>query len=267
MSHSFFLVSKRRSVPQKQPNVISLYGAISIYSVLLTPIAANAIAPNIFKELEVSSAAGPSWSTSSNSYVQPTWFETDLNHVDNVTHSTSYQMGIGYHLFAEQLRQRQFLNDFLVQLNFNHNSATINGMVWDASNPAYQNQRFQAPFTSNRLMIDLKPSLYSYLRTSVYAIGGLGIAWNTLSYTETQNNSGLPIIIAPASTAKNLAYDLGFGFKSKINEHLSASLEYVSTHLGHMQSAAYSTGSQALYNAPSFPVRTTCALLGFSWTF
>lgn len=238
-----------------------------VCSVVLQPVTANAFTLPGLQNVELSIAAGPTWNDASNSYVQSTPIETDLNHVDTVTKSTSYQVGIGYHFFQAQLANRQFFNDFLVQLNAIHNTATIKGMVWAAGTPLVQNQSFKAPYTSTRLMIDIKPALFTYAQTAFYPIMGLGIAWNRMSYSQEQSDSDWGTIDAGAATSKNIAYDLGFGFRSKISQNVSASLEYVSTHLGRMTPSDYSTGTQEMLSPPSFPVRSESVLLGLSWRF
>ena len=231
------------------------------------PFPALALTSTTFKDLDLSIAVGPSWYKASNGYVQPYPTETDLDHVDHVTKSTSYQIGIGYHLFAEQLANRQFFNDFLIQLNASQSSATIKGDVWDAGNPSMQYQSFKAPFTTTRLMVDIKPSLVSYMNTMFYPIAGLGIAWNRLSYTETQTTSYIGAVDAPAHTSKNLVYDLGLGLSSKITENMRVTVEYISTHLGRMAPCDYSTSEQTVSSMPNFPVQTTTVLFGLSWRF
>ena len=238
-------------------------------SLLLLPVASMAFDASTFKDFEVSVAAGPTWGDTSNTYVQSTRIEVDMNHVDNVSTSTSYQIGVGYHLFADKLADQQYFNDFLVQLNLIHSSeSTISGTVWADNNPNIQNQSFKAPYTSTRLMLDLKPTLFSIDRMSFYPIAGLGIAWNRISYSqELIDGSDWYTIDAPAATSKNLAYDLGFGVRGKITENLSATLEYMTTHLGGMEPADYSTGAQPMYDAPNFNVRTDNILFGLSWRF
>lgn len=220
-----------------------------------------------FSHMELAIAAGPSWYKASNGYTQPYTQETDLDHVNNVTKSSVYQVGLGYRIFMAQASERVFFNDILVQLNLSQSSATIKGTVWDNGNPAMAYQSFAAPFTSRRLMLDVKPSLVHLSDFSLYPIAGLGVAWNRLSYSETQINAYPGTIDAPAHTTTTVAYDLGLGLSYTITEHLQASLDYVTTHLGRMSPSSYSTTNQTLVSEAHFPVRTTSVLVGLSWKF
>lgn len=243
----------------------------SLGLLLSTPFMAHAEEPSWLKNVEVSVAAGPTWTNASNGYLKvDSSVPPDLDHVNDVSKSTSYQIGVGYHLFAEQLVDRQFFNDLLVQVNYLHDSATIKGSVWSGGYPQSQRLSFRAPFTSDRLMVDVKPSLFTYANVSAYPIAGLGIAWNNIAYNETAYPaySNFPDVDCPAATSKNLVYDLGFGFRSKITEHLSATLEYVNTHLGRMQPDNTSTGKvTTIISPPNFPMHSTTVLLGLSWRF
>lgn len=224
------------------------------------------------KNLDISAAIGPTWSLADNTNLQLSSIETDIDRVSHITKSTTYRAGLGYHFFADQLNNRPFFNDLLVQINWSHNSATIKGLVWDNGNPNVANQSFHTPFTTTSLMLDIKPSLFTFYQTSFYPIAGLGLAWNQVSYYDTPIDPETPSwatsgIQLPQASNKSIAYDLGCGFRTNLTKHLSTSLEYVNTYLGRMAPNAQSLSEQSIIKPPVFPVRSQTVFLGFSWTF
>ncbi len=223
--------------------------------------------PDFFKNVEVSAAIGPNWSraTSANLIVTP--YETDSLLVTHVTSGLAGKIGVGYHFFAEQLSQRQFLNDLLVEINGYQSVGTIRGNVWQYQMPQFNNYNFNAPLTSTRLMLDLKPSLFTLKSVSLYPILGLGIAWNDVYYNENVTGAGIAARSAEAlgsHTNNDFAYDLGVGLRLPVSARLSATLEYVYTSLGNVSPAGSPNGA-TLTSPPTFKVRNQSALLGLSW--
>jgi opacity protein-like surface antigen len=252
----------------------------TLYKWLLSGFCATVLPPamafdaDTFKNFDVSIATGSTHSTASTSYVQSTPTvpgddsEIDKNVVENVSNSTTYRAGIGYHFFAEELKDRNFLSDFLVQLNVYRNCAEIHGQVWGTGNPVMNNQDFKAPYSSTRLMLDFKPSVLTYANTSLYPIVGAGVAWNHMSYTqEDASGSDWPTMDSPTGTTKKIVYDFGVGISSQITDHLGASLEYLNTYLGNMTTSGYSTGSLPMYDQPYISIRSESFYLGFNWKF
>lgn len=240
---------------------------VGITFVVLFPFSAFAFSNSDLKNFDISLATGPTWTHASNGYIQVSPIETDTDLVLHTTKSAAYRLGVGYHFFTDQLANRQFFNDLFVQLNWYRNSATIQGVVWDQGSPNAENQSFRAPLTSSRLMLDVKPSLFTYQDISFYPIAGLGIAWNQISYTEEAIQTDWSTAQLSQATNKNLAYDLGFGFNAPLTKNLNASLEYISTHLGRVAPNSDSSGTQSVMSAPEFPVRSQSILLGLSWKF
>jgi opacity protein-like surface antigen len=250
----------------------NLLGRILLAVAFFPPIFASATSVDALKNLDISLAAGSTWSRADNANLQLSSDEADFNRVAHVTKSATYRLGVGYHCFADQLSRRKFFNDLLVQINWDHNSATIAGFVWDNGSPNMQNQSFRAPFTSSRLMLDIKPSLFTFYHTSFYPLAGLGLAWNQISYADTPIDPATPGWAAagvqlPQASNKSVAYDLGGGLRTQVSKHLSASLEYVNTYLGRMAPNAQSVSEQSIIKPPVFPVRSQTVFLGFSWTF
>lgn len=220
------------------------------------------------KGMEFSMAGGPSWGRADDTSLVVSPFETDNLMVDRVTKSAVWKVGIGYHFFEKLFQKRQFLNDFLLELNIYRNSETVRGDVWQYQLPAFDNYQFAAPITSTRAMVDLKPGLFTMHHVTLYPILGVGEAWSTVSYRETITGTG----IDPTSyhalgnhTNRNISYDLGTGVRLDMTEHLSASFEYLYNYLINLEPANETTTAAALSSPPTFTVYNQSILLGLNW--
>ncbi len=207
---------------------------------------------------EISAAGGPSWFQTNNTYVVVSPLETDSNRIKHVTNTALWKIGMGYHFF----------DNLLVELNAYHSSTTIHGEVWQYQLPNFNNYTFNAPLHSNLLMIDVKQRLFSFHQISLYLIGGLGAAWNNISYRETVSNATVDpqsYIALSKRTQTTVAYDLGAGVTGHITEHLNAFAEYLYTKFGTITPSAHSSTETSIQHASSFSVRSQTLLLGLSW--
>ncbi len=237
-------------------------------------LASGAMAGTLFtqeslKGSEFSVAIGPNWSSVQNTHLIVSPYETDSLRVNNVSSEALWNVGIGYHLFEDQLKERDYFNDLLLQFNFYHLSTTVSGVVWQYQLPQFNNYTFSAPVTSNRLMIDVLPRLFAYRNFSLYAILGAGVAWNTAFYYETVTGAG----VDPSSgeltgnhTDINAAYELGLSMKAEMDEHWGAFLEYLYANLGNVSPSSASENLASLSKAPTFSMRNNQAVLvGLYW--
>ena len=218
---------------------------------------------------EWSVGVGPTWSQSDNSATEITTQETDTNVLQHMNRSTTYQVGVGYHLFQESLQTRTFFNDLFVQLNLSRNNATATGQVLEFGRSDFNAFSFQAPVRSTKLMLEVEPSLFTVQHFSPYPIVGAGVSWNRTAFSESavsaDDVSGE--VILPAHTQASFAYEVGFGVRDALTKNINISLEYLSTHLGNMTPSATSTSTQAILTSPTFSVRNQNILLTLGWKF
>ncbi len=223
------------------------------------------------KNMEISVGAGPSWFTANNGLVQATAAEQDQAVVNNVSSGLLKKIGLGYHLFAQQLADRPYLNDLLVELNYYHVNSSINGVVNLSGDPDFNYWNFRAPLSSTRLMLDIKPSLFTYQHISPYPILGMGLAWNHLSFNETPtfqdaSDQGADTHLA-ADTNRQITYDLGLGARYAISEHLHASIDYIYNWAGNLTTSTTAVTGNSVITAPSFTTRSQNILVNLSWRF
>jgi opacity protein-like surface antigen len=232
-------------------------------------IAAFAFSSDALKDLDFSFAVGPSWYHSNNASTVVTTDERDTNITNGMKQTTTYRLGLGYHLFSKALSQRVFFNDLLIQMNLSHGDTTIPGSVEEFGSPDWTTFSFNAPLNSTSLMLDLKPSLFTFHHVSPYPILGLGVAWNRISLTETAYNAQdhSDEIYLPSTINRTLAYDLGFGLRMDITKNWNASLEYLFSDLGKITPTSVSSSSQNILSAPAFPVHRQNLLFVVGWKF
>jgi opacity protein-like surface antigen len=244
---------------------IKHHSALGLLLILILSPVAYAIPAN----LDVSAAVGPSWYDTNNSHMQVTSDENDTMRVSGASGAATYRVGMGYHFFATQLATRKFINDFLVQLNYYHGNTTINGQVMEFGSDCCVNYGFKAPVTSDRLMVDVKPSLFTVWHISPYVVAGAGVTWNQMSLSESPYGALFApgTVKLPNDTDQNVAYDLGVGIRADISKNLSASIEYLSTHLGNAEPSSSSSTQQTILSAPDFPIFVQSILFGLNWKF
>lgn len=196
-------------------------------------------------------------------------YETDSVIVGQVAGSTLWKFGIGYSLFAEQLKNRAFLTNLLMELNFYRSTqGAASGVVWQYQLPQFENYSFRAPIKSTRLMLEIKPSLFFWHGLSPYPILGVGVTRNTISFNEkviSANADPNNNLILGSHSSMHFAYDLGMGVRVDMGTHVAASLEYLYTNLGHVTSSAVSANGAPVMSPPRFGLSTRAVLLGFSW--
>ena len=197
-------------------------------------------------------------------------YETDSLKVHGGSNSAVlWQLGVGYSLFAEQLRQRTFFNNLLVEFNiYGSGDTTIKGDVWQYQLPQFNNYSFHASAHSTRFMLDVKPQFSVSKTIELYPIVGLGVSDDAISYSETVTGVGVDpnsALSLGRHSSANFAYDLGVGVSMDINAHLGASLEYLYMGEGSVTSSGTPSNSVALQSPPSFNVTNQALLFGLSW--
>jgi len=215
----------------------------------------SVLASTLFDNTEFSIAAGPSRIQTNNSQLFISPYETDSLLVNHLTNSISEKIGVG----------KKFLNRFLIELNLYRDSGSINGNVLQFQLPQFNNYTFQQTVHTTRFMADLKPDLFLWKNISPYPILGLGMAWSDVNYNETLTNNDMDAASAISLSSKrnsNFAYDLGFGLRVGLTQKMSASLEYIYTHIGNVSAANSLQNGLRVMSSPIFTIRNQSILCG-----
>jgi len=219
-----------------------------------------------FKDIEISGAGGGDWYQRQDTSLIVSPFETDSDKTLHSSFQSSWKIGLGYSFFENAF---PYLNRLLLGLNVYQTSTTLSGAVWQYGLPQFNNYHFKAPIKSTRLMLDLRPGFFNWHSMEPYVILGVGVAWNSMSYTETATTSDVNANSAMSlsrSTTSSLAWNFGAGYKVALTDKLSADLEYIYAILGH-GSPAYNPGAARLGTTPNFTLRSQSLLLGLSLRF
>ncbi|MHB1949214.1 MAG: outer membrane protein [Gammaproteobacteria bacterium] len=186
------------------------------------------------------------------------------------------QLGLGYVFNLHNALQCsdcvQWFTSIEPELNLYYfASNSIRGHVWRFNSSSFNDLTFDIPVHSTRLMVDGALTVASWRQLSVYAIGGIGNAWNRLGYRDTVNgnvsSSTCPeqrVTLNPHTTT-DFAWEAGAGLTYTFNDRVSASLEYLYAHLGTVKTGA--RGNTGTITAPitspaSFNLKTQNVLLG-----
>lgn len=228
--------------------------AIIFFIIACLPFFAHAAAykdlssttPYYLQNAEVSLGVGPTFYRVNKGHIVVTLIENDTAAPNSVFTTVAYRIGAGYYLFKSHFTPDSFFNSLLAELSLYHSNFTIKGQVLQSGQQDLINYNFKVPYSSTALMLDFKPGFLAYKKLSPYAIFGLGVAWNQISYKETLATPDVPAnsIIALASrTKQNFAYDLGLGARYAFTKHISTSVEYIYTHLGNVIPSTTSSSS------------------------
>jgi len=216
---------------------------------------------------DFSFAVGPMWTQANTAYMRVTPSDVNADVISHTSVNALYTFGIGYHVLS-QATQRSYLNDLLLQLNYYYTTTNISGQAWDYLSSECNNQFYTAPLHSSRVVIDVKPQLFTYKSFSPYVLVGAGASWNNLKYTESPNGDyAVSSISLGTHTNQNIIYDLGAGINMQWRPEFSFALEYLYTSLGNLAPGSYSQSAQQIVAPPLFKVATQALLARVSWHF
>lgn len=165
--------------------------------------------------------------------------ETDLltQTNDGDWESWTGQLGVGYvYPLAEDLETGdvQWFSLINPQINLYYlDGDTIEGDVYQYQSADFNFLDYTMDYHSTRLMFDLGITVASIDGFSIYAIGGLGLAWNEIDFLATPNQLGLDCGVVGynlnSQSSTSFAYEFGGGITAAVNDDIAISLEYLYT--------------------------------------
>jgi opacity protein-like surface antigen len=226
---------------------------------LVLVAATQANAQSIWHNFEISAAGGADWYSVADTEVEISFFETDSIFVNEIETAGTWKVGLGYFIVPNLLAETNVYQTF----------TTLSGNVWQYELPQFNNYTYQAPITSTRWMFELKPNAGTYGKITPYAILGVGVSWNTVSYRETPIDDVRADSVMKLSdnTTAQLAWDLGLGFSVEATKHFDIFAEYIYAFLGEGSPSSTSSSDARLTEAPNFSLQVQTFLVGFSYQF
>ncbi|MBL7481765.1 SPOR domain-containing protein [Legionella bononiensis] len=117
----------------------------------------------------------------------------------------------------------------------------IKGDVWRFGSPAFNDMTYNMSVESYRLMFDTALTVVSRRQYSLYAIGGIGGAWNRVGYSDADRSS-IPCadqyLNLNTRTNSSFSWEAGAGLSYAFNNRFALSLEYLYTDLGKVKTHA-----------------------------
>lgn len=152
------------------------------------------------------------------------------------------QIGAGYVYYREHARAYsryvQWLPSIEPEVNFYASSNRINGTVYRFNNPGYNDLNYGSTINTMRLMLDAALTIVSKSKYSLFAIGGIGGARSTISYSDNGNGNdgcGLPSLTLNNNNHKSFVWELGTGVAYAFTDRGNLSLEYLYTNYGNLK--------------------------------
>ncbi len=190
----------------------------------------------------------------------------------NRSQETDFTWGIGaaYRFLSEALPMKSdLIHDVTLGLDYFYFQSQQKGRVWEFQQPAYDNYAYTLPLTSSRLTANtewaLKP-IHSFLMPFVE--GGIGCAYNTLSYSDT------PLLSSYGGNEQiskhgqyQFAYTLGAGINVLIPQikNTEVSFRYLYANLGN--AATSSNAAVPVVGPVTASLSTQAWLLGLTYLF
>lgn len=235
----------------------------------------DGIEPTAPNHIDIIGALGFASLGASDGYLGVTSSETDklVQTNDNKWNTFAAQLGVGYVYYLRNYSpfsdQLQWFTAIEPQLNgYYLGQSSIKGDVWRFSDPTFNEMTFNMPIQSYRLMVDGALTVVSKRQYSLYAIGGIGNAWNRVGYSDADRN-GVPcadqFLDLNSNTRSSFAWEVGGGLFYSFNNRFALSLEYLYADLGNVKTP--DTGFTGSITAPvlvpaSFRLTSQAALLG-----
>lgn len=183
------------------------------------------------------------------------------------------QLGVGYvHYFRDIPLYPERVEWFTAmepQVNAYYIGAnSIAGDVWRFDSPNFNQLTYSMPFNSTRLMFDSSLTIATLKHLSLYAIGGIGNAWNKLGYSDADKGTTPCVdqrLQLNSITDSSFVWEAGAGLQYAFSDRIGLSLEYLYTDLGSMKLS--NQGSAGSITTPlivpgSFHLNSQAALLG-----
>ncbi|MCX7125746.1 MAG: hypothetical protein NTU49_08425, partial [Gammaproteobacteria bacterium] len=191
-------------------------------------------------------AAGIAQVQAGNAQLGVTSSETDkLVQTNKGWNSFAGQLGLGYVFYARHAQRysqkiqwfpstEPELNAYYLGLN------DIKGDVWRFNNANFNQLNYKTPINSTRLMFDEAVTIVSKKWLSLYAIGGVGAAWNHVGYSDSDKGLSCPDqrLVLNSNTSSNFSWEAGGGLSFLLGKRVSLTLEYLYTDLGTGQTSS-----------------------------
>lgn len=249
------------------------WAGIALITANVNIVYATETMPDTYKapNWQISLAAGAAEYHANDLFLVVSPYETDSAKVRSIKSRAVYRAALGYHLFNELLAERRFFNDVLLELNgYYQEKNTIKGSIWQLNDPEFNNYNFHTPFTNRRLILDLKPTLFTQYNFSVYPLAGIGISRIKASYQEYASQECVPAnsaVSLQSRTHHQISYDLGGGLHYAFSRHLGLSLEYIYNPSVKIKPSTVSASPYTVSYAttPAFSTSSQSVLLGITW--
>jgi opacity protein-like surface antigen len=132
-----------------------------------------------------------------------------------------------------------------------HSNSGIKGDVWRFDSADFNDLTYKSTVNSTRLMFDAALTVASWRWFSVYAIGGIGEAWNRIGYSDYDKDDLTCYdqrLDLGTNTTSNFAWETGAGVRVAFNDRVGLSLQYLYANLGSAHTS--SSGTSGTITAP-----------------
>lgn len=209
----------------------------------------------------------------------------NFTEVDSLTSSTSDNatalgtIGVGYVVPFDTDSDEKLIwfPGMMISLDATYQfESDLTGDVYGYRDPAFDDFNYTYGIQNTNLLANFTLGLAEYERWTVFAVGGLGIAWTWVDYMESPKPGVDAGIVTQTDTHANttFAWQVGGGFGYEVMPELDVTLTYLYTDLGKVESSSNLT-SQDDFNgtnphistAPEFDLNQQSVVLALQWNF
>lgn len=146
------------------------------------------------------------------------------------------------------------------------NGDGVQGDVYQYQSADFNTMDYSMNLQSVRAMFDLGLTVARIDWFSVYAIGGIGVAWNELDFNATPNQFGLDCGVEgyqlDSENSSGFAYEFGGGITAALRKDLAISLEYLYTGLTDVELGNSPTDSDFNIYGSELDINSQSIMLG-----
>lgn len=208
-----------------------------------------------------------------------------ITEVDSLTSSTSDNatalgtIGVGYVVPFDTDSDEAFrwFPGMMFSLDATYQfDSDLTGDVYGYRDPALDDFNYTYGIQNTNLLANFTLGLAEYERWTVFAVGGLGIAWVWVDYMEYPKPGVDAGIITQTDTHANtsFAWQVGAGFGYEVMPELDVTLTYLYTDLDKVQASSnltsendYNGTNPQISTAPEFDLSQQSVVLALQWNF
>lgn len=183
--------------------------------------------------------------------------------------SWTIAIGVGYDYPLQEPNPENEVDWFPTvtpQLNLYYlHGGDIDGDVYLYQQPSLNLASYTSEFHSTRLMLDIDLTVFEIEEFSVFALGGLGVAFNSTGLNVMYDNPAFTDFSLESTSTTSFAYEFGAGMAYDITDDWGVYLEYLYANLGDANVNGTSNAGDVFISDSDIEMTSQSIILGMTF--